>query len=132
MRHSAIALVSLFAFACRPGEPRALVLVEASSHAAAIAEDARRFEEREHRTVRILHVSTADEALRLAERGEADVAIVPSNALLEDMKQRKDGVVAGERHEGDEALDVIEVNADMHRMVDARGAHALATFLATK
>src|SRR5262249_19210561 len=75
-------------------------------------------------------VDRGDEALRLAARGEADVALLPESTVLGDFTQRNDGVIVATIQVGGEPLRVVEINAAAHPTVDASGAHLLAQSLA--
>jgi ABC-type tungstate transport system permease subunit len=107
------------------------VLVDGSGsvHGVWVARSAARFEHDRGRAVRVLLVDRAIDALQLARRGEADVAVVPESAPLEDFVTAGHGSEAGRLdHEG-AMLRVLAVDAAQHPKIDGPGAKALAGYL---
>jgi len=113
---------------CAPDTPRALVLADGTGpiHTEGVAERVKIFQQKTSRQVRILIVP-AEQAILLAGRGEADVAVVPMEASLESFLAREDGKVAGLFAHGSARLKVLEVDAKQHPKVDPKGAHDLAS-----
>lgn len=119
----------------RPKE-RALILVDASdasrpAQAAFVADRKAAFEKERGRAVRVLHVESSADAIELASRGEADVALLQENApkdALDRFFASDHGRVIGDVAIGDHRLKIISVNAKQHPKVDAQG-EALAEFL---
>ncbi len=116
--------------ACSSEGPRALVVADGSGilHAKAVEARIRTYEQRAGRQVRIM-VVTADQALKLASRGEADVAVVPMDISLDSFLAPEHGKVAGLFNSGGERLRILEVNEKQHPKVDAEGAKTLASAL---
>ncbi|HEX4513730.1 MAG TPA: hypothetical protein VH054_09345 [Polyangiaceae bacterium] len=132
MKRSSLLLTLVVAgtvLGCRPSGPRALVLVEAAAHPEIVQARAKSFEARSHREVRLVHVPKVEEAMRIAARGDADVALVPEGTALGEFDKRNDGESRGTIDAGGEKLLVIEINAAAHPTVDAEGAKALAAML---
>jgi len=123
----AFALLSL---SCQDARPRALVLVDGSGppHSAWVAARAAQFEAG-GRGVRVLVVGSAADAIQLARRGEAEVALVPESTPIEDFATASHGSEAGRVLHDGAALRVLEVNAAQHPKVDGAGAKSLAAFL---
>ena len=128
----ALAVIGAATSGCKQEGPRALVLVDAAAHAEGVAAIAKRYESERHRAVRVIHVAKPEEALRIAMRGDADVALVPHATPHDDLDKRNDGAVRATIDAGGESLDVIEVNAVAHPTVDAAGARDLAGFIAAR
>lgn len=119
---------SLAASGCAPDTPRALVLADGTGpvHTEGVADRVKIFQQKTRRQVRIL-VVPPEQAILLAGRGEADVAVVPMDASLDSFLAREDGKVLGLfAHNGDR-LKVLEVDARQHPKVDPKGAHDLAS-----
>jgi ABC-type tungstate transport system permease subunit len=117
---------------CTPEKPRSLVVADGSGtiHSAAVDARVKAFQQRTGRPVRILPVPAA-QAVLLANRGEADVAVVPMNTSLDTFLAAEHGRVAGLLVSGGERLRILEVDAKQHPKVDAKGAKDLATALIT-
>jgi len=133
MRRTAFAvLLSLAAASCEDRGPRALVVVDGSgaAHAASVTARATQFEHLRARTVRVLPVGSPADAIQLARRGEADVALVPENAPLDDFVTASHGTDAGVVSLDGSPVRVLEVNAAQHPKVDSAGAKSLAMFFA--
>jgi ABC-type tungstate transport system permease subunit len=115
---------------CGSDKPRALVVADGSGaiHAPGVDVRVKSFERRSGRAVRVLQVS-ADQAITLASRGEADVAVVPMDVSLDTFLASDHGSVAGFLPHHGERLRVLEVNAKQHPKVDAKGAKDLASAL---
>lgn len=122
------AALSALLCACAPDKPRALVLADGSGvvHGLAVGERVKIFEQHTGRQVRVLTVPP-DQAVLLAGRGEADVAVVPTETSLESFVARDDGSLAGLFNHNGDRLKVLEVNAKQHPKVDPKGAHDLAS-----
>lgn len=128
---TALTVASLLAATgCGPDKPRALVIADGSGliHAPGIAARAKIFEAHTGRQIRILAVP-ADQAVLLASRGEADVAVVPIDTTLDTFLASEHGTVAGFLSDKGDRLRVLEVNAKQHPKVDAKGAKDLASAL---
>lgn len=121
-----------FSLGCGSEKPRSLVVADGTGTVHAIAVDARvkAFQQRTGRPVRILPVAAA-QAVLLASRGEADVAVVPMDVSLDTFLASEHGRVAGLLVSGGERLRILEVDAKQHPKVDAKGAKDLATALIT-
>jgi hypothetical protein len=117
---------------CEPDKPRALVLADGSGvvHGPAVNARVKTFQERTGRQVRVMTVP-ADQAVLLAGRGEADVALVPPETPLETFLASEHGKVAGLFNHNGERLKVLEVDAKQHPKVDAKGARDLASAMVT-
>jgi ABC-type tungstate transport system permease subunit len=126
------ACAALALAACSGGSgPRALVLADGSgpSHAMGVSARVKLFQDKTGRQVKILPVAP-DQALALASRGEADVALLPRDLSLDKFLASEHGSVVGLfTHQG-EGVRVVEVNAKQHPKVDAQGAHDLASAMA--
>lgn len=122
--------LSLTALGCGPDKPRALVVADGSGAVHSVGVDMRvkSYEKISGRPVRVLQVS-ADQAVTLASRGEADVAVVPIEISLDTFLASEHGAVAGFLNHNGERLRVLEVNAKQHPKVDAKGAKNLASAL---
>lgn len=116
---------------CTPDKPRALVLADGSGtvHAPGIDQRVKVFEQRTGRQVKVLLV-TPEQAITLASRGEADVAVVPMDVSLDAFLAAEHGRVAGLLNHGGERLRVLEVDAKQHPKVEAQGAKDLSSALA--
>ena len=127
-----LAVSSTLVLACGPDKPRALVVADGSGtvHAKAVDGRAKTYEQRTGRPVRILQVPPA-QAVLLASRGEADVAVVPLDTPLDTFLASEHGHVHGVLVSGGERLRILEVDAKQHPKVDAKGAKDLATALIT-
>lgn len=121
---------ALFTPGCGPDKPRALILADGSGtiHAIGVAARAKAFEQRTGRQIRVLPVPPA-QAVLLASRGEADVAVVPLETSVDTFLASEHGTVAGLLTDKGERLRVLEVNARQHPKVEAKGAHDLASAL---
>lgn len=119
---------SVFATACQPEKPRALVLADGSGvpHSVGVNDRVTFFQQKTGRQVRVMIVEP-EQAVLLAGRGEADVAIVPMDTPLEKFLEREDGKIAGVFTHQNERLKVLEVNVAQHPKIDAKGAHDLAS-----
>jgi ABC-type tungstate transport system permease subunit len=119
-------LAALATSACDDGRPRALVLADGAGPGLApwVDERANAFE-RAGRSVRVLRVG-ADDAINLASRGDADVALVPSEVTIDRFLSAQHGREAGRRNDG---LRVLVVDARTHPKVDREGADKLAQHL---
>ncbi len=116
---------------CAPDAPRALVLADGTGvvHSVGVNDRVMFFQQKTGRQVRVLTVP-AEQAVLLASRGEADVAVIPMDTSLKDFLAREDGTVAGVfTHKGDR-MKVLEVNAQQHPKVEPKGAHDLASAMA--
>ncbi len=100
---------------CAPDTPRALVLADGTGPilTEGVAERVKIFQQKTNRQVRILIVP-AEQAILLASRGEADVAVVPMETSLESFLAREDGKVAGLFAHGGVRMKVLEVDAKQH------------------
>ncbi|MEZ4299602.1 MAG: hypothetical protein R3B70_31930 [Polyangiaceae bacterium] len=118
--------------ACGPDKPRALILADGSGtiHAKAVDVRAKNYEKRTSRPVKILVVPAA-EAIALASRGEADVAVVPMEASIDTFIASEHGKVTGLLDDHGDHLRVLEVDAKQHPKVDEKGAKSLAAALIT-
>lgn len=127
---AAVALGAL-AIACEDARTRPLVLVDGAGPGSAswVDERARAFEKQSGRAVRVLRVEGAEPALALAARGEAEVAIVPAAAPIDDLVKNDQGRDAGTVARAGGAVRVVEVNQARLPKVDGTGAKALAAFL---
>lgn len=125
-------LVTMIALGCGPDKPRALVLADGSGvvHGPAVTARVKTFEEKTGRQVRVMAVP-ADQAVLLAGRGEADVALVPPETSLDTFLASEHGKVAGLFNHNGERLKVLEVDAKQHPKVDAKGARDLASAMVT-
>jgi hypothetical protein len=115
-------------FGCAPDAPRALVLADGTGvvHSLGVNDRVTFFQQKTGRQVRVLTVP-AEQAVLLAGRGEADVAVVPMDTALDKFLAREDGTIAGLfTHKGDK-MKVLEVNAKQHPKVEPKGAHDLAS-----
>ncbi|MEJ7734421.1 MAG: hypothetical protein WKG00_35140 [Polyangiaceae bacterium] len=123
---AALALAALGAAACDDGRPRALILADGAGPGLApwVDERASTFE-RSGRSVRVLRVG-ADDAINLASRGDADVALVPGEVPIDRFLSAQHGREAGRRNDG---LRVLVVDARTHPKVDKEGADSLAQHL---
>ena len=122
----ATALSALGAAACDDGRPRALILADGAGPGLApwVDERATAFE-RSGRSVRVLRVG-ADDALNLASRGDADVALVPAEVSIDRFVSAQHGREVGRRADG---MRVLVVDARTHPKVDREGADKLAQHL---
>ena len=121
-----LALAALGAAACDDGRPRALVLADGAGPGLAPWVDERALAfERAGRSVRVLRVG-ADDAINLASRGDADVALVPAEVSIDRFLSAQHGREAGRRNDG---LRVLVVDARTHPKVDKEGADKLAQHL---
>jgi len=113
--------------ACGNSMPRSLVLADGLGPTHALGVDARvkAFQEHTGRQVKVLRVEAA-QALALASRGEADVALVPPDLSLTQFLDSEHGSVAGLFNHNGERSKVLEVSARQHPKVDPTGAHTLA------
>lgn len=120
--------LALFATACQPEKPRALILADGSGvpHSVGVNDRVNFFQDKTGRQVRVL-VVPPEQAVLLAGRGEADVAIVPTDTPINKFLEREDGKVAGVFTHKNDRLKVLEVNAAQHPKIDAKGAHDLAS-----
>jgi hypothetical protein len=75
-------------------------------------------------------VESGADALLLATRGEAEVALVPQEVALGEFETANHGRQVGTLALRASVLRVLEVNAKQHPTVDGEGAKALAAFLA--
>lgn len=118
--------------ACAPDKPRALVVADGSGTVHQVAVDARvkNYQGRTGRQVRILPVEPA-QAILLASRGEADVAVVPMDVSIDTFLAAEHGRVAGQLQNGGDRLRILEVSAKQHPKVDEKGAKSLAAALIT-
>lgn len=125
-------LAALSLSGCGSDKPRSLVVADGSGTVHAMAVDARvkAYEKRTGRQVRVLPVPPA-QAITLASRGEADVAVVPMESSLDTFLASEHGRVAGLLVSNGERLRVLEVDARQHPKVDAKGAKDLAAALIT-
>lgn len=128
---SAVLFAACAAPACGPSEPRALVVADGSGAVHAVAVDRRveLFRTKTGRQVKIMQVP-ADQAVLLASRGEADVAVVPMDIAIDSFIAPEHGTVKGLLENNGERLRVLLVNAKQHPKVDAKGAEDLASALA--
>lgn len=112
--------------ACDDGRPRALIIADGAGPGLApwVDERATAFE-RTGRSVRVLRVG-ADDALNLASRGDADVALLPGEASIERFVSAQHGREAGRRADG---MRILVVDARTHPKVDKEGADKLAQHL---
>lgn len=119
---------SLFVTACQPEGPRALVLADGSGvpHAVGVSNRVALFQQKTGRQVRIM-VVPPEQAVLLAGRGEADVAVIPMDTPIDKFLEREDGKIAGVFHHQNDRLKVLEVNVAQHPKIDAKGAHDLAS-----
>lgn len=117
---------------CGSDKPRSLVVADGSGtvHAPAVDARVKVFQSRTGRPVRVLAVPPA-QAVLLASRGEADVAVVPAGTSLDGFLAGEHGRVAGLFATGGEQLRILEVDARQHPKVDAKGARDLAAALIT-
>jgi ABC-type tungstate transport system permease subunit len=127
-----LAALGAAALGCAPEKPRALVVADGSGtvHGPAVDQRVQAFQKRTGRQVKVLLVS-ADQALTLASRGEADVAVVPMDISLDTFLASEHGTVAGALNSRGERLRILEVDARQHPKVEAKGARELATALIT-
>lgn len=125
-----LGLSALALAACAPEGPRALVVADGTGplHTDAVKDRVQFFQQKTARQVRVL-VVPAEQAILLAGRGEADVAVVPMDASLDSFLAREDGKVAGLFTHGSDKMKVLEVDARQHPKVDAKGAKDLASAL---
>lgn len=122
--------------ACAESGPRPLVLADGSApaHEAAIAARVASFQAASRRQVRVIRTDQPAEAVKLAARGDVDVAVVDASHALGDFVAADHGREAGTlvldpQSPGATTLRVLEVNAVAHPKVDAEGARALAAAL---
>ncbi|MBK8253358.1 MAG: hypothetical protein IPK82_11920 [Polyangiaceae bacterium] len=129
---SAAALSVWSLLGCGSDKPRSLILADGTGtvHNRAVDARAKVFEKKTGRSVRILLVD-GPQAVLLASRGEADVAIVPFDMSIDSFIAGEHGRVAGQLANGGERLKVLEVDAKFHPKVDAKGAKDLAAALIT-
>jgi ABC-type tungstate transport system permease subunit len=120
------------ALGCGPEKPRALIVADGSGtvHSVAVDKRVKAFQERTGRPVRVMTVEAA-QAVTLASRGEADVAVIPLDTSLDTFLASEHGRVVGVLASGGERLRILEVDARQHPKVDAKGAKDLATALIT-
>jgi ABC-type tungstate transport system permease subunit len=118
----------LLAGACRDERPRALILADGGGPAVGGWVDDRvdAFERARGREVRVLRVGGAEDALNLATRGDADVALVPEAAPIDRFVSGQHGREAGR---GQGGARILVVDARMHPKVDTAGAEDLAKAL---
>ena len=123
-------LLALSTPACAPEKPRALIVADGSRtvHAPAVEQRVKLYQKRSGRPVQVLLV-TAPQAITLASRGEADVAVVPMDIPIDTFLAPEHGTVAGLLDSGGERLRILEVNAKQHPKVDPKGAHDLSSAL---
>jgi ABC-type tungstate transport system permease subunit len=128
----ALSVPCALALGCGPDKPRALVVADGSGVAHNVDVDTRvkGFQQRTGRQVRVLIVEPA-QAVTLASRGEADVAVVPMETSLDTFLASEHGRVHGQLVSHGERLRILEVDAKQHPKVDAKGARDLATALIT-
>lgn len=124
----AICSLALVAGACKNGRPRPLILADGGGPAVAGWVDDRvdAFERGRGREVRVLRVGGAEDALNLATRGDADVALIPEQAPIDRFVSGQHGREAGRSPGG---ARILVVDARMHPKVDAAGAEELARSL---
>ena len=124
----AVSCLVAAATACRDSKPRPLILADGGGPAVAGWVDDRvdAFERARGRDVRVLRVGGAEDALNLATRGDADVALVPEQAPVDRFVGGQHGREAGR---GPGGARVLVVDARMHPKVDASGAEELARSL---
>jgi len=124
----AISCLVALATGCRDAKPRPLILADGGGPAVAGWVDDRvdAFERERSRDVRVLRVGGAEDALNLATRGDADVALVPEQAPIDRFVGGQHGREAGR---GPGGARVLVVDARMHPKVDASGAEELAQSL---
>lgn len=127
---SALLFAACAAPACGPSEPRSLVVADGSGTVHAIAVDRRVevFRGQTGRQVKIMQVPPS-QAVLLASRGEADVAVVPMDTAIDSFLAPEHGTVKGFLDSDGERLRVLLVNAKQHPKVDAKGAEDLASAL---
>lgn len=123
-------LIAIAVPACGPDSPRALVVADGSGtvHSVGVNARVKLFEQRTGRQTRVLQVEPT-QAVLLASRGEADVAVVPLDTQLDTFLASDHGTVAGLLSHNGERLKVLEVNAKQHPKVDPKGAKDLASAL---
>ncbi|MFO0587650.1 MAG: hypothetical protein U0441_08925 [Polyangiaceae bacterium] len=119
---------TLLMTACQPEGTRALVLADGSGvpHSVGVNERVTFFQQKTGRQVRIM-VVPPEQAVLLAGRGEADVAVIPMDTPIDKFLEREDGKVAGVFNHQNDRLKVLEVNVAQHPKIDAKGAHDLAS-----
>jgi 4-aminobutyrate aminotransferase-like enzyme len=110
-------------------EPRALVLCDGSGHATEVQARVKAFTESSHREVRVLPAGA--DAVKLASRGECEVALVTPNADVIEF-EKSHGSTAGTATLEGTTTRVLLVNVAAHPKIDGPGAAALATFFASK
>lgn len=127
-----LAVFGSLASGCGPDKPRALIVADGSGtvHAPAVDARVKAFQQRTGRPVRVMPVPPA-QAVLLASRGEADVAVVSMEASLDTFLASEHGRVAGVLVSGGERLRILEVDAKQHPKVDEKGAKDLAAALIT-
>src|SRR5262249_17400673 len=118
----ALCAALLIGIGCGPDKPRALVLADGSGivHGPPVRGRVKPFAQPAGRQVRVLVVAP-DQAVLLAGRGEADVAIVPTETPLDTFIASEHGSLAGLLNDNGEHLKVIEVNAKQHPKVEPKG-----------
>lgn len=131
----------LFAFvsalgSCQGSEgPRALIVVAANAGQRGAQDELSSklsaFSKQHGRNARALSVEASPDALVLASRGEADVALVEESASIDAYVAAEHGRDMGFCALGEKRMRVLSVNTKQHPKADAQG-EALALFLAGK
>lgn len=128
---SLLALAAAVAVAgCGSDRPRALVLADGTGfvHGAALAARVKAYEQKTGRSVRVMQVPP-EQAVLLASRGEADVAVILPDTGIDMFLAGEHGKVAGAFNHNGERLKVLEVDVKQHPKVDAEGARSLSSAL---
>ncbi len=127
---TALLALAAAAPACAPEKPRSLVVADGSGavHSVAVDKRVELYRKRTGRQVKVLLVD-AQQAVLLASRGEADVAVVPMDVALDTFLAPEHGTVKGLLENNGDRLRVLVVNAKQHPKVDAKGAEDLASAL---
>lgn len=129
--------IGLSALSCQGSDsPRALIVVSAKGGAdgaegadAELYSKLEAFSKQHGRMARKLSVEDSGDAIELAARGEADVALVKETASIEAFLAAEHGRDMGFCTLGAHRFRVLSVSTKQHPKVDAQG-EALASFLA--
>lgn len=129
-------LVALWAALCScqgSDGPRALIVVAAHDRQTSAQEELSSklaaFSKQHGRNARALPVEASPDALELASRGEADVALIEESTPIDAFVAAEHGRDMGFCALGGKRLRVLSVNTKQHPKADAQG-EALAQFLA--
>lgn len=138
MRRRAFVIAALFGLAapalgCEAPGPRALILADGVGVAKRPELAARLAAfEKAGRSVRVIPGSGPD-AVQLAARGDADVAVIEASVPIDEFLSSKHGKEAGViESDGAPPCRVLEVSAATHPKVDGAGGAALAAALVAR